>query len=379
MSNVCVLITAAGNSARMPHGQDKLALRLAGKTVLARTVEAFVQAGLPDIFIVGKEKAEAYTKALVPRHPFVFVAGGKTRQESVYSGLRAIPSAFQYVLIHDGARPFVSGELITSVVVKMRECGAAVPGMPLVDTVAIAKEGVVDVLLPREKLVALQTPQGFLLPLIRAAHDYAKEHNLEATDDSSLVVAIKREVALVPGSRENVKITTYEDYARACLPVGRTRVGFGMDTHRLVSDRKLVLGGVLIPNDVGLLGHSDADVVVHAVMDALLGAVGLGDIGEHFPDTLEQFRGAVSLDLLLQVVELLAGHNAHPTHIDITLLLEKPKIASYKAEMRANLAGVLGISEERVNIKATTNEGLGYVGAGEGATCYAVATVTCAR
>ncbi|MBS3873743.1 MAG: 2-C-methyl-D-erythritol 4-phosphate cytidylyltransferase [Firmicutes bacterium] len=377
MNDVCVLITAAGSSTRMQELGDKLALKVAGKTVLAHSVGAFLAAGLHSIFVAVPQGSEEYMQTLLGSHQVTFVAGGRTRQESVCQGLKAIPPSFNYVLIHDGARPFVSQPLIARVVAATKSSGAAVPGISLNDTVYIAEAGQVETTLRRDKLVAVQTPQGFDLQLVKDAHSFAAETGAEATDDSALVMAIGHKVAIVEGERENVKITTVEDYRRSSAALLTTRIGFGMDTHRLVAGRKLVLAGVRIPCAEGLLGHSDADVVAHAVMDALLGAMGLGDIGEHFPDTEERYRGADSLTLLRQVVCLLTERGARPQQVDITLLLESPKIAPFKSAMRANMAEALGIAVDSVNIKATTNEGLGYIGEGQGATCYAVATVSC--
>ena len=377
MNDVCVLITAAGSSTRMQELGDKLALKVAGKTVLAHSVGAFLAAGLHSIFVAVPQGSEEYMQTLLGSHQVTFVAGGCTRQESVHNGLKAIPKSFNYVLIHDGARPFVSLPLIARVVAATKLSGAAVPGIGLNDTVYIAEAGQVETILRRDKLVALQTPQGFDLQLVIDAHSLAAEAGTEATDDSALIMAMGRKVSIVEGERENVKITTVEDYRRSSAALLTTRVGFGMDTHRLVPGRKLVLAGVLIPCMLGLLGHSDADVVVHAVMDALLGAMGLGDIGEHFPDTDESLRHADSLVLLGHVVRLLLERGARPQQVDITLLLESPKISPYKAAMRLNLAQTIGVAVDNVSIKATTNEGLGFIGSGEGATCYAVATVSC--
>jgi len=379
MNDVCVLITAAGSSTRMHELGDKLALKVAGKTVLTHSVEAFLAAGLHSIFVTVRQGSEDYMQTLLGARQVTFVVGGPTRQESVFNGLKAIPPSFRYVLIHDGARPFVSTALIARVAAAAKAHGAAVPGISLADTVYIAEAGQVETILTRDKLVAIQTPQGFDLELVKDAHRSAVETGTQATDDSALVMAMGQKVHIVKGEKENLKITTAEDYLPASAASCTTRVGFGMDTHRLVAGRKLVLAGVELPFAKGLLGHSDADVVAHALMDALLGAMGLADIGEHFPDTDEEFRGADSLSLLRKVVKLLARQGARPQQVDITLLLESPKISPFKAAMRANLAQALGLAAEYVSIKATSNEGLGFVGAGEGATCYAVATVACTR
>lgn len=351
---------------------NKLTVLIDGKPVIQRTIEAFVQAGLTEIYLVVAR--EEVVKSLVSPLPVTLVTGGRTRQESVCAGLAAVPKTTEYVLIHDGARPFVSPELIGRVLKALRESGACFPGIPLSDTVYEARAGRLTKVLARDDCVAVQTPQGFRRELIVQAHENARAHGITATDDAALVNLLGHTVVVVEGEQGNIKLTTPCDLARFTAP-SVTRYGFGMDVHRLVPGRRLCLGGVEIPYHLGLLGHSDADVLTHAVMDALLGAVGLGDIGQHFPDSDERFRDVASLLLLREVAALLKARQAEPTHIDVTLLLEAPKIGPYREAMRSNIAAALGLMETQVNIKATTNEGLGYVGAGQGAVCYAAATV----
>ncbi len=371
--DTAVVITAAGSSTRMGALGNKLALNIDGKAVIQRTIEAFAQAGLTEVYLVVPTGGEALFRGLVCPLPVTLVRGGATRQESVYAGLAAVPETREFVLIHDGARPFVSPALIARVLSATRVSGACFPGVSLTDTVYEAGASRLTKVLARDDYVAVQTPQGFRRELIMRAHRDALAEGITATDDAALVFRLGHPVVIVEGEQANTKLTTPHDFARPF--VGDTRVGMGMDVHRLVAGRRLVLGGVEIPYSCGLLGHSDADVVTHAVMDALLGAAALGDIGQHFPDSDERYREAESLALLQEVARMLKACHAQPLHIDVTLLLEAPKIGAYRDAMRSNLASALGLKVEQINIKATTNEGLGYVGAGEGAVCYAAATV----
>lgn len=369
-----VVITAAGSSKRMGTMGNKLALEISGKPVIAMTVDAFIQAGFDNIVIVIPPNGHAHYEALLASYEVVFTEGGVTRQESVYKGLQALPASCMYVLIHDGARPFVSSNLMRRVLSSAKEGGACIPVVALSDTIYETRHGELLGVLERDKLGAVQTPQGFERELVMRAHEHARALGLTATDDAALVKALGSKVYVVEGELSNIKITHPEDVI-ALKPIPQIHTGLGIDVHQLVEGRPLILAGVHIPSVLGLLGHSDADVIIHAVMDALLGAVGLGDIGKHFPDTDARYRGANSMDLLSKVVALLKSSQAEVVNVDLTLLLERPKIAPYKEQMQQNISTALGIDAKRVNIKATTNEGLGYIGAGEGAACYAVATV----
>jgi len=369
-----VVITAAGSSTRMGAMGNKLTLQLRGRPTIAVTVEAFLRAGFDNIVVVIPPNDCALFESLLAPYPVIFAKGGVTRQESVHKGLKALPASCKYVLIHDGARPFVSCALIHRVYDSLRQRGATIPMVSLSDTIYETQHGELSAVLERDKLGAVQTPQGFERKLVLRAHESAKELDLAGTDDAALVKALGSRVYVVEGEPQNLKITRPEDVV--IKTPAQVRSGIGIDVHRLVEDRPLILAGVRIPSVLGLLGHSDADVVIHALMDALLGTVGLGDIGLHFPDTDEQYRGADSMSLLRRVTALLNSRQAEVLNIDITLLLERPKVAPHKGQMRDNIADALGISATKVNIKATTSEGLGYVGAGEGAACYAIATVS---
>lgn len=369
-----VVITAAGNSTRMGAMGNKLAIEVAGKPIIAITVNAFVQAGFDNIVVVIPPNSHTYYEELLASYQVVFAEGGTTRQESVYRGLKALPAVCNYVLIHDGARPFVSSSLMDRVLSCAKQCGACIPMVALSDTIYETRHGELSAVFERDKLGAVQTPQGFERELVVRAHEHAGALGLSATDDAALVKALGCTVLVVEGELGNIKITHPKDII-ALKPMSQVRTGLGIDIHRLVEGRPLILAGVHIPSGLGLLGHSDADVIIHAVMDALLGAVGLGDIGKHFPDTDEQYQGANSMDLLYRVLALLKASRAEVLNVDLTLLLERPKIAPYKEQMQQNIALALGIGVNNVNVKATTNEGMGYIGAQEGAACYAVVTV----
>jgi len=372
--DVWVIITAAGSSTRMGALGNKLALQIEGQSVIRKSVRAFVEAGLSNIVVVVPPSDYASYENLLSQESVIFAPGGRTRQESVYNGMQVLPDSCTYVLIHDGARPFVSVALIKRVISQTRMSKACIPMVALSDTIYETENGMLSGLLVRDKLGAVQTPQGFAADIIKMAHEHARITGLTATDDAALVKLLGHSVAIVEGEYSNTKITRPEDMV-GLEAAAEYRVGFGFDVHRLVEERPLILAGVDIPSPIGLLGHSDADVIVHAVMDALLGALGLGDIGLHFPDTDECYKGVSSLVLLAHVKGLIEANHALIENIDVTLLLERPKIAPYKEAMRDNIASVLGIPKAKVNIKATTNEGLGYVGAREGAACYAVASV----
>ena len=305
------------------------------------------------------------------------VVGGEERRDSVWHGLQQITAGTDVVLIHDAARPFVSQRIISDCLQAVIRHGAVVVARPVADTLKRADaDGAVAGTIAREGLWGAQTPQGFRVPLLSAAYTRAIAEDWPATDDAEIVERFGHRVHLVEGDAMNFKITHPEDYALAeRLLQGSSQTGFGYDVHRLVPDRPLVLGGVVIPHRLGLLGHSDADVLTHAVMDALLGAAALGDIGSHFPDSDSRYCGMSSLSLLAQVKDLLRQSGYRPVHIDATLAAQAPKIFPYIAEMRARLSSTLDMPVEKISIKATTTEGLGFVGVEEGMAAYATAVV----
>ena len=294
--------------------------------------------------------------------------GGAQRAESVANGLAAI-GGDGLVAVHDGARPFVSDEIICETIAAAAVSKAAIPCVPVKDTIKMAADSVVEKSLPREKLYITQTPQVFDIESYRKL--LAENSDFSVTDDAQLFEKAGYSVAVCRGSYENFKITTIDDIKKET----KMRIGHGYDVHKLVENRKLILGGVDIPYEKGLLGHSDADVLAHAVSDALLGAMALGDIGKHFPDTDPQYKGADSLYLMSCVKKLLDEKGAKIENVDATILCQRPKLAPHIITMRENIARTLGIDTDRVSVKATTEEGLGFTGSGEGIAVHAVCLV----
>ena len=366
---VAAVIVAAGASRRM--GFDKLAYPLDGGTVLEKSVRAFdMHPAIDEILLVAGENApQAALLAAACAKPAKTVAGGATRVQSVRAGLDAVNA--EYVAIHDAARPFVTPQVIWDALEAAYETGAAAPAVPVKDTVKVAADGLVVETPAREKLYAVQTPQCFRTALYRQV--LAQVCGDAVTDDCSAFELAGLPVRLTQGDYANYKITTREDLPAPEKNGGNgMRIGHGYDVHRLVEGRALVLGGVTVPYEKGLLGHSDADVLTHAVMDALLGAVALGDIGKLFPDTDPAYKGADSIALLQEVGRVLARAGWAAGNIDATLLCQAPKLAPYIPAMRENLAAALGISAEDVSVKATTEEKLGFTGSGEGIAAHSV-------
>ncbi|MBU2054583.1 MAG: 2-C-methyl-D-erythritol 4-phosphate cytidylyltransferase [Proteobacteria bacterium] len=387
------IIPAGGAGQRMGGRIPKQYLPLGGIPVLVRTLQVFQKSPLIDeIFLVAPEgDIPEVREAVAGKRGFskvsVVVAGGAERQDSVRNALAHLREEHGIVLVHDAVRPFVSEELIRCVVDAAEADGAATVGVPVKDTVKeVHPAGWVIKTVTREGLWLTHTPQAFRKPIILAAHERAKKDGFHGTDDASLVERMGGAVRMVPGDCDNIKVTTPEDLAlgeviirRLFLNCGRQegvmRIGFGYDSHRLVAGRRLVLGGKTIPYERGMQGHSDADVLLHAVCDAILGAIGEGDIGRQFPDTDHAYRDISSMTLLDRVGTLAAAKDCKICNIDSTIILEKPKLAPYLGEMAENIAGILRIPPERVSVKAKTNEGMGLVGAGEGAAAFAVVTV----
>jgi 2-C-methyl-D-erythritol 4-phosphate cytidylyltransferase/2-C-methyl-D-erythritol 2,4-cyclodiphosphate synthase len=310
------------------------------------------------------------------------IPGGADRQASVAAGLKALPSGPDLVLVHDGARPFLSPRLASEVIAAAALDGSATAALPVSETIKQGEGGWVRATLDRTSLHRIQTPQGFRRPLLEQAHAMAERDGIRGTDDAVLVERLGSPVRLVPGDPVNFKVTLPEDLrlAEAVLSRrhgadGAPRVGVGFDCHRFAPARPLVLGGVAVPHPLGLLGHSDADVIAHAVMDALLGAAGCGDIGQHFPPTDPAYRGANSMLLLRQVRDLIEGRGWRPAHVDVVVMAEVPRLAPHVPAMRAAMATVLGLPVESVNVKATTAEGMGAIGREEGIAAHAVASL----
>lgn len=376
--SVGVILAAAGSSRRMGGGKNKVLLSLQGQPVLAHSLTTFAQCPFVEqIVIVARaedmEEVKQVAKACGVKAQVV--QGGRERQESVYLGLRELGPEIKWVLIHDAARPFITRELVEQVFSACRQHGAASLAVPVTDTIKEVVEGVVQKTLDRDMLWAVQTPQAFARQLIVAAHEQALAEGFSATDDCALVEHCGHRVVVVPGDYSNIKITTAADLERGRAVVDMPLVGYGFDVHRLVPGRKLILAGVEIPYELGLLGHSDADVAAHALSDALLGGAALGDIGDFFPDSDPQYAGADSMALLKEVVQAVAKHGLKPGNADVTIVAQKPKLSPWKAQMRSNLAAVLGLPETRVGVKFTTTEGLGFLGRGEGIAALAAVTL----
>lgn len=381
---ICTVMLAGGSGTRMNASVNKTLLPLCGKSVIRRSVEAF--AGLTDEMTVvchpdAKEDLIREVSAAALSFPVRFVTGGDTRQQSVLNGLRAFDfGENDVVLVHDAARCLVSPEVIGNVIRSVKECGSGVPGVPASSTYKLCDErGFVELTPDRSRLFEVQTPQGFFARDLLAASLRASEEGWLGTDDAMLMEHYGHAVRIVPGSKANLKLTTPEDLLTAGLLLkgGRSsvRVGMGYDVHRLVEGRRLVLCGVEIPWSLGLLGHSDADVALHALMDAMLGACSLGDIGRHFPDTDDRFKGISSLLLLKETDRLMKEAGFSLVNADITIVAQKPKLLPYIPQMVRTVAEALGKEDAAVNIKATTTEKLGFEGREEGISAYAVCMV----
>lgn len=362
---ITAVIMAAGKGSRMGASVHKQFLPLEdGRTVLEHAAEPFqLSPRVDEIIIVCGAGFEQQCLDLCRRFDKVkkAVPGGCQRQDSVNNALAHVGEGL--VLIHDGARPFVSAEVIDGVIKAACSCGAAVPCVPVKETIRQK-----DCTLDRSSLFVVQTPQGFETALIKRAYQKAYEDGFYGTDDASLVDRLGEQVAISEGSYSNIKLTTRED-----LPVDtQMRVGQGFDVHKLTENRKLILCGVEIPFEKGLLGHSDADVALHALMDAMLGAACLGDIGKHFPDSDMRYKDIESLRLLAEVARLLAKQGWSLINADITIMAQRPKLLPHIEAMRQNIADTLGIAGDRISVKATTTEKLGFVGREEGIAAEAV-------
>ena len=381
---VSAVLVAAGSSTRM--GFDKLSFDLGGETVLHRSIRAFEQDPLVTeiVLVAGKNRAFVEQQAADCTKPVQIVTGGTTRAESAKNGVLA--AAGELVAVHDAARPFVSQAVITAALEAAARCGAAAPAVPVKDTIKAAARGngktVPDACLvyttpDRSTLYAVQTPQCFdRAEYLAALEELDAEKARLVTDDCSLFELTGRAVQLTQGDYANYKITTREDLPRPeQKEEHKMRIGHGYDVHRLVEGRKLILGGVEVPFEKGLLGHSDADVLAHAVMDAVLGAAALGDIGQHFPDNDPAYSGADSLKRARRVAGILKEHGFRIENIDATLLCQRPKLAPYIPAMRQNLADAFGLPVDAVSVKATTEEHLGFTGEGLGIAAHAVALI----
>ncbi|MBB3771337.1 2-C-methyl-D-erythritol 4-phosphate cytidylyltransferase/2-C-methyl-D-erythritol 2,4-cyclodiphosphate synthase [Angulomicrobium tetraedrale] len=378
-----VIVVAAGSGQRAGDGIPKQYRSIGGRTVLRRTLEAFAGSnGIRHILPVINPEHAALCADSAAGLPGVLapVAGGATRQASVRAGLEALADdPPDLVLIHDAARPFVSPRLVARAIAAAERHGAAVPVLALVDTIkSVPETGFIASGPDRDALRSVQTPQAFRYALIRDAHRL-QTHSAHLTDDAAVAEAAGHKVAVFPGDPANVKLTTPEDFvtaertAAADLLDVRTATGF--DVHAFGPGDHVMLGGVRIPHGFGLSGHSDADVVLHALTDALLGTIGSGDIGHHFPPSDPQWKGAASDQFLAHAARLVRDAGGRIAHLDATVICEAPKIGPHREAMRARIAAIAGISLARVSVKATTSEQLGFTGRREGIAALAAATV----
>lgn len=372
-SAVAAVIVAAGQGLRAGQPLPKQFAPWRGKPVLRHSAEALAAAGLAPIVVAIPEGAEAIAAEALAGIPGIqLVAGGATRQASVHAALAALtPAAPDAVLIHDAARPGLSGAVIARLIAALAASPAAIPVLPIADSLTRADGEMMGDPVAREGLWRVQTPQAFRFDSILAAHRHWPGAQ-DAGDDAQVARAAGLAVALVRGDAALHKLTYAEDFVNAAAPV---RVGTGYDVHRLADGEPLWLCGVRIDHARGLAGHSDADVALHALVDAILGAVGDGDIGSHFPPSDPQWRGASSDRFLAHAVTRAAGHGYGIGNVDLTIICEEPKIAPHRSAMRQRLAGLLGVDESAVSVKATTTERLGFTGRAEGIAAQAVATL----
>lgn len=372
------IIVCGGSAARMGLKVNKVLLPVRGLSSVQRSA-VLLRPFCREIIIVCRREDEsemrAQLMAVIKDGGFTLVYGGDTRRKSVENGLNAAQDDTEYVIVHDGARPLATPEMVKRSLDAARKCGSGICAVRCVDTIKRADDnGDVTETLDRSGVWQIQTPQSFSFPLLKRA--YAEDKS-DTTDDAALIEKMGRKVRLVEGGRRNIKLTTQEDLAlmEAFLPI-KAHIGHGYDVHRLIEGRKLVLCGEEIPYEKGLLGHSDADVAVHALIDALLGAAGQYDIGRHFPDSDERYNGISSLLLLDEVMKLLASLGASVENVDITITAQRPKLFPYIDKMRANIAEHLSVNVSAVNVKATTTEGLGFEGEGLGISAAAVALLS---
>jgi 2-C-methyl-D-erythritol 4-phosphate cytidylyltransferase/2-C-methyl-D-erythritol 2,4-cyclodiphosphate synthase len=391
-SKVAAIIPAAGSGIRMGLPSPKQFFELEGIPILIHTLRVFQQVdAVGHIVVVVPMESCSQVAELVQEYNlkkvFKVVVGGERRQDSVLAGLQVLPREIELVLVHDGVRPFVPVSVIEECIIKAEEDGAAMVAVPVNDTLkAVSPDGEIEYTIDRTGVWQAQTPQAARTALLWKAYiDAAKNKSFVATDEAALLERINVPIKVVEGSDKNIKITRPEDLflAKSILMESRGdantldgnrdyRIGYGYDAHILVEGRSLILGGATVSHARGLLGHSDADVLTHALCDAMLGAVSMGDIGQHFPDTDSKYKDISSLEILKIVYGLVEEFGYILHNADITVVAEKPKLAPYLEEMTMNLAAAIGTDQDNINIKATTTEGMGFEGKEEGISAYAV-------
>ena len=376
-----VIVVAGGQGLRMGGAVPKQLLEIGGQSVLQRSVQAFeAHPGVNQIVVVLHESLLSGSAALIGplSRPHAVVAGGPRRQDSVANGMAAVLADCDVVLVHDAARPFVSSALIDRVIKGAAEHGAVIPALAVRDTVKRAgATREISATIPRDEVWLAQTPQGFRRSVLSDA--IAKgAAGPDVTDEGMLVEQAGYPVKIVNGDPGNLKITTPEDLAAARLrvqPQVNSRVGTGYDLHRLAPGRPLVLAGEVIPFDLGPVAHSDGDVLCHALIDALLGAAGAGDIGRHFPNTDAAWKNAPGLELLVRSLEVIKSAGWSVANVDATIILERPKLAPHIPAIVLRLAKILDVATDCVSVKGKTNEGVDAVGRGEAIAAHAVATL----
>jgi 2-C-methyl-D-erythritol 4-phosphate cytidylyltransferase / 2-C-methyl-D-erythritol 2,4-cyclodiphosphate synthase len=384
MAQVAAVVVAAGRGVRAGGDLPKQFRNIGGETALHRALVSFLEA--PNVSLVqpviraeDAERVRALTGALDILAP---VFGGTTRQASVRAGLEALlPRSPDIVLVHDAARPFASAGLIGRAIAAVQKTGAAIPVLPVTDTIKRVDEaGTVEATLDRSALRLVQTPQAFAFPTLLEAHRRAAAQGRDDfTDDAALAEWAGMKVTVFAGEPGNIKLTTPDDFTRAeaaqSATLGDVRTGSGLDVHAFEPGDHVTLGGIRIPHSHTLTGHSDADVALHALTDAILGALADGDIGVHFPPSDPQWRGASSDRFLTFAVDRVRARRGRIAHLDLTIVCEAPRIGEHRDRMRATIANLAGISIDRVGVKATTSEKLGFTGRGEGIVAYATATI----
>ncbi|QGP78437.1 bifunctional 2-C-methyl-D-erythritol 4-phosphate cytidylyltransferase/2-C-methyl-D-erythritol 2,4-cyclodiphosphate synthase [Sphingobium sp. CAP-1] len=378
---ITALIVAAGQGSRAGGDTPKQYRMIAGKAVLAHAYDALAAHGaIGAIHVVLGNGQEATARDLLGDRAATFVTGADSRRGSVLAGLEAIAATggADIVLIHDAARPFLPGVVTERLLGALAEAEGAIPTLPVADTLVRGDDGVMGDGLDRAGLHRVQTPQAFRFDTILAAHR-GWDKGREATDDAQILRAWGHNVILVQGDERLEKLTYPADFARAeaqCATPRSTRVGMGYDVHRLAPDEELWLGGIMVPHDRGLAGHSDADVALHAIVDAILGALAEGDIGSHFPPSDPQWRGASSDRFLAYARDRVTARDGRIEHIDLTIICEAPKVGPHRDAMRARIAEIVAVPIDRISVKATTTERLGFAGRREGIAAQAVATLS---
>lgn len=380
MNEAVALVVAAGRGSRFGGAQPKQYAPLDGRPLIRHCLETLSRhprlSGVRAV--IHRDDGGLYEEAAAGLTLLPAVSGGASRQESVRLGLESFAEAApDRVLIHDGARPFVSTDVVGRVLHELDAADGAVAALPVTDTLKRGDDGRIVETVQRQGLWRAQTPQSFRYDAILHAHRAAA--GTELTDDAAVAERAGLAVTLVEGAPENMKVTTQDDLERARRWLaggsGETRVGHGFDVHRFAAGDHVMLCGVAVPHERGLSGHSDADVGLHALVDAILGALAAGDIGSHFPPSDPQWRGADSAHFVEHARELVAGRGARIRHVDVTLICEEPRVGHHRLAMVARIAALLGIPEGRVSVKATTTEGLGFTGRGEGIAAQATATL----